>query len=518
MCARTGYVDRIPRIMMAKTFDKVLVANRGEIAVRVIRACREMGIVPVAVYSDVDRKALHVRAADEAYSIGAAKPSASYLNIEKIIDVAKKCGSQAIHPGYGFLAENPRMVKRCEEEGIVFIGPDSKAMEAMGSKTASRAKMANAGVPIIPGTTEPIEDENRLGSEAEKIGFPVILKASSGGGGKGLRLVRKKDELVSSFRLARSEAEASFDDPSVYIEKYIQEPHHIEVQILADHSGNIVYLGERECSIQRRYQKVLEETPSPVLDEETRHEMGRVAVNVAAAVDYRNAGTVEFVVDKNKRFYFLEMNTRLQVEHPVTEMVTGIDLVKCQIQIAAGLPLAFRQEEIIPKGHSLQCRIYAEDPDDDFMPSPGKILHLRVPSGGLGVRDDSGIYEGFEVPMEYDPLLSKLITWGQTREEAIRRMLRALSEYQIYGIRTTIPFFKRILHHPRFTAGDYNTHFIADLEKEKDGDKPGEEWVALIAAGVKRYWESKNRPGYRQKHATSRWKTLGRWESMKRRP
>jgi len=503
---------------MEKMFRKILVANRGEIAVRVIRTCREMGIVPAAVYSDVDRKALHVRMADEAYPIGEAKPSVSYLNIDKIIGVAKECGAQAIHPGYGFLAENPRLVKHCEEEGIVFIGPPSKAMGIMGNKTASRKKMAGAGIPIIPGTLVPIEDEKKLAAEAEKIGFPVILKASAGGGGKGLRLVINKKELVSSFRLARSEAEASFDDPSVYIEKYIQEPHHIEVQILADHLGGIVHLGERECSIQRRYQKVLEETPSPFLDEKTRHEMGRVAVKVAAAVDYRNAGTVEFVVDKNKKFYFLEMNTRLQVEHPVTEMVTGIDLVKCQIEIAAGKPLAFHQEDIEPNGYSLQCRIYAEDPDNDFMPSPGKILHLRVPSGGLGIRDDSGIYEGYTVPMEYDPLLSKLVTWGQTRTEAIHRMLRALSEYQIYGIRTTAPFFKRILHHPQFIAGNYNTHFIPNMEKGRDGDEYEDEWVALIAAGIKSYCESKAGLGFRQKQKTSNWKTQGRWASLNRRP
>jgi len=503
---------------MEKTFKKILVANRGEIAVRVIRTCREMGIVPVAVYSDVDRRALHVRVADEAYPIGEAKPSASYLSIDKIIGVAKECGAQAIHPGYGFLAENPRLVKRCEEEGIVFIGPPSKAMGIMGNKTASRKKMAEAGIPIIPGTLEAIEDEKELAAEAEKIGFPLILKASAGGGGKGLRLVKNKKELVSSFRLARSEAESSFDDPSVYIEKYIQEPHHIEVQILADNMGNIVHLGERECSIQRRYQKVLEETPSPFLDEKTRQEMGRVAVKVTAAVDYRNAGTVEFVVDKNKKFYFLEMNTRLQVEHPVTEMVTGIDLVKCQIEIAAGKPLAFRQEDIKPNGSSIQCRIYAEDPDNDFLPSPGKILHLRVPSGGLGIRDDNGIYEGYVVPMEYDPLLSKLVTWGQTRTEAIHRMLRALSEYQIYGIRTTVPFFKRILHHPQFFAGDYNTHFIPNLEKEKDGDKPEDELVALIAAGIKSYCENKAGLGFREKQKKSNWKTQGRWESLNKRP
>lgn len=495
-------------------FKKILIANRGEIAVRVIRACREMDIIPVAVYSEADRKALHVRLAEEAYYIGEAKPSESYLNIEKIIEVAKKSKVEALHPGYGFLAENSKIVKRCEEEGIVFIGPSSESVEAMGEKTASRMRMVKAGVPIIPGTLKSLKDEKDLRENAEKIGFPVLLKASSGGGGKGLRLVRKKKDLLSSFRLARSEAQSSFDDPSVYIEKYIEEPHHIEIQILADNFGNIVYLGERECSIQRRYQKVLEETPSPFLDEDTRLKMGQVAVKAAAAVNYRNAGTVEFVVDKNKRFYFLEMNTRLQVEHPVTEMVTGIDLVKNQIKIAAGLCLPFCQEDIKFNGFSMQCRIYAEDPDNEFMPSPGKIIYLRAPSGGLGIRDDNGVYEGYMVPLEYDPLLSKLITWGTTRAEAIHRMLRALSEYQIYGIKTTIPFFKRILLHPNFIAGDYNTHFISNLEKEEDGEKPDDLVVALIAAGIKSYKQSDVGLSHRQKRKESKWKFQGRLQNF----
>ncbi|MBN1221666.1 MAG: acetyl-CoA carboxylase biotin carboxylase subunit [Candidatus Aminicenantes bacterium] len=496
-------------------FRKILIANRGEIAVRVIRACREMGITSVAVFSEVDRKALHVRFADEAYYIGEAKPSASYLNIEKIIEVAKKSKAEALHPGYGFLAENSNLVRRCEKEGIVFIGPSSEPMEIMGKKTTSRARMAQAGVPIVPGTLEPIDDEKFLAVKAEEIGFPLILKATAGGGGKGLRQVKKKEELLNAFRLAQSEADSSFNDPSVYMEKYIDEPHHIEIQILVDNFGNAVYLGERECSIQRRYQKVLEETPSPFLDEKTRCEMGAVAVQAASAVNYRNAGTVEFIVDKDRNFYFLEMNTRLQVEHPVTEMVTGIDLVKNQIEIASGYPLEFRQEDINPSGASIQCRIYAEDPDNNFMPSPGKITHLLAPAGGVGVRYDNGTYEGYEVPLDYDPLLSKLISWGRNREEAIRRMLRALSEYQVYGIKTTIPFFKRILLHPKFLAGDYNTHFIAQMEMEEDGTDREEETVALITAGIKTLMESRLRADTKNKKKISNWKFQGRLQNFK---
>ncbi len=502
---------------MAKMFRRILVANRGEIAVRIIRACREMGIIPVAVYSEADRKALHVRLAEEAYYIGESLPSQSYLNIEKLIEVTKKAKAEALHPGYGFLAENPELVRRCEEEGIVFIGPPSGPMATMGSKTSSRVTISKAGVPIIPGTLQALKDEKELREKAEKIGFPLMLKATAGGGGKGLRLVSRREDLLSSFELARSEAQSSFNDPSVYIEKYLEEPHHIEIQILADNFGNIVYLGDRECSIQRRYQKVLEETPSPFINDEIRRQMGRIAVKAAAAVGYRNAGTVEFVVDKNKKFYFLEMNARLQVEHPITEMVTGVDLAKAQIEIAAGLPLSLRQEDIKPNGFALECRIYAEDPDNDFMPSPGKIVHLRTPSGGLGVRDDNGVYEGYEVPMEYDPLLSKLVTWGRTREEAIQRMLRALSEYQVYGIKTTIPFFKRILLHPKFFAGDYNTHFISNLEKEKDGTQPAEREIALIAAGIKVYLERKASSSPSAQRRGSNWKFQGRLQNFSNR-
>ncbi|MDH7511996.1 MAG: acetyl-CoA carboxylase biotin carboxylase subunit [Clostridiales bacterium] len=494
-------------------FKKILIANRGEIAVRVIRACREIGIIPATVYSAADRRALHVRLAEEAYDIGEAKPAESYLNIEKIVDVARRCGAEAIHPGYGFLAENPRFVRMCEEEGIVFIGPPSKPMEIMGEKTSSRRVMLEAGVPIIPGTLESIKDEPDVKKRAREVGFPLLLKASAGGGGKGLRLVREEGDLVSAFKLAQSEALSSFGDPAVYIEKYIEEPHHIEIQILADHHGHVVYLGERECSMQRRYQKVLEETPSPFLDERTRRAMGETAVKAAASIGYRNAGTVEFIVDRERNFYFLEMNARLQVEHPITEMVTGIDLVKCQLEIAAGKALPFAQEEIKPQGFSLECRIMAEDPFNDFMPSPGKIIFLHAPAG-LGVRDDSGVYEGYEVPLDYDPLLSKLITWGKTREEAIRRMLRALAEYQVYGIKTTIPFFKRILLHPQFLAGRYNTHFIANLERESDRENPEEETAALIAAGIKSYRDSQGLAGPPAKGKENPWKIQGRLENL----
>jgi acetyl-CoA carboxylase biotin carboxylase subunit len=494
-------------------FKKILIANRGEIAVRIIRACREMKIIPVAVYSEADRKALHVRLAEEARFIGEARPSESYLHVEKIIATAKDCGAEAIHPGYGFLAENPALVRRCEEEGLKFIGPPSGPLELLGEKTSARRKMLAAGVPIIPGTLESIADERALREKAADVGFPLLLKASAGGGGKGLRLVRGEKELLPAFKLAQSEALSSFADPAVYIEKYIEEPHHVEIQILADDFGNIVYLGERECSMQRRYQKVLEETPSPFLDGQTRQAMGRVAVKAASSIGYRNAGTVEFVVDRDRKFYFLEVNARLQVEHPITEMVTGIDLVKCQLEIASGLPLSFRQDEVRPQGHAMECRIMAEDPFNDFMPSPGKIVYLHTPAG-LGVRDDGGIYEGYEVPLDYDPLLSKLITWGKTREEAILRMTRALSEYQVYGIKTTIPFFQRILQHPRFLAGVYNTHFIAELEKEPEREDPAEEIAALIAAGIKSGRDAQagiSSPGRR---AEKTWRIQGRLENF----
>jgi len=495
-------------------FKKVLIANRGEIAVRLIRACREMGILPVAVFSDVDRAALHVRLAEEAHPLGGSHPLETYLHMDKIIALARSSGAEAIHPGYGFLAENARFVERCEKEGIVFIGPPSRPMELMGQKTTSRQVMAKAGVPIIPGTLEPVRDEGDLRESAERIGYPILLKASGGGGGKGLRLVRSEGELLSNFRLARSEAESSFSDPSIYMEKYIEDPHHIEVQILADHHGRTIYLGERECSLQRRYQKVLEETPSPFLDEETRRRMGRTAVKAASSIGYCNAGTVEFIVDGRRNFYFLEMNARLQVEHPITEMVTGIDLAKKQFEIAAGLPLGLKQEDIRPQGHALECRIYAEDPDNDFLPSPGRIVHLHTPAGGLGIREDSGIYEGYTVPVEYDPLLAKIISWGKTREESVQRMRRALSEYRIYGIKTTVPFFQRILSHPQFLGGKYTTHFIPNLEKEPAKENGEARTVALLAAGLKSYFAVHKTETAAAAVKASGWKFQGRLQSL----
>ena len=442
---------------------KVLVANRGEIAVRVMRSCREMGIITVGVYSEADRNALHVRYADEAYCIGPPPSRESYLNIEAIIGVAKKTGADAIHPGYGFLSENAAFSQRCKDEGIVFIGPSAYAISTMGDKITARKTMMAAGVPVVPGTTDKITDEEEAKRIIEEIGFPVMIKASAGGGGKGMRLVKRKEEMIPGIRRARSEALSAFGDDSVYIEKYIESPHHIEFQILADRHGNTLHLFERECSIQRRHQKVIEETPSPLMTPELRKKMGETAVAAAKAVNYEGAGTIEFIVNDNLEFYFLEMNTRLQVEHPVTERVVGVDLVKEQINIANGHPIPFRQEDLKQSGHAIQCRIYAEDPDNNFMPQPGVIKHITVPLG-LGVRYDGYVYEGYEIPMYYDPLISKLISWGKTREESIARMRRALYEYKITGVKNSIKFLERIMETPAFIEGKYNTHFIEQNE------------------------------------------------------
>jgi acetyl-CoA carboxylase biotin carboxylase subunit len=466
-------------------FKKILIANRGEIAVRVLRACHEMNIAAVAVYSDVDRASLHVRKADEAYPIGPAAASESYLNIPKILEVATKSGADAIHPGYGFLSENAKFARACADAGIKFIGPTAAAMDAMGSKTKARQAMEKAGVPFVPGTSRGVESVAEAGQVAARIGYPVMLKAAAGGGGKGMRLVHAPSELKSALEGARSEAERSFADSEVYIEKAILNPRHIEMQVLADEHGNTVYLGERECSLQRRHQKVLEEAPSPLVDPEMRRRMGEVAVRVAQAANYTNAGTVEFLVDQQKNFYFLEMNTRLQVEHPVTESITGLDLVHLQIRIAAGDKLPFTQDDVKLRGHAIECRIYAEDPDNNYFPSPGKITLLLLPSGP-GIRRDSGMYEGWNVPLDYDPLLAKLIGYGTDREQAIARLTRALGEYFIGGIKTNLSLFRRILRDPDFHAARLDTGFLDRLLKTPEDRtvESGAAEVAAIAAGV----------------------------------
>lgn len=467
-------------------FKKILIANRGEIAVRIIRACHEMGITAVAVYSDVDRASLHVRKADEAYPIGAAAASESYLNIQTILDVAARSGADAIHPGYGFLSENAKFARACADAGVKFIGPTAAAMDAMGSKTRARQAMERAGIPFVPGTSRGLESFEQAEQVAARIGYPVMLKAAAGGGGKGMRLVNTPEELKSALEGARSEAERSFGDSEVYVEKAIINPRHVEMQVLADEHGNTVYLGERECSLQRRHQKVLEEAPSPIVDAGMRRRMGEVAVRVAQAAGYSNAGTVEFLVDQQKNFYFLEMNTRLQVEHPVTELVTGLDLVHLQIRIAAGERLPFTQEEVRIRGHAMECRIYAEDPENNYFPSPGKISLLLEPSGP-GIRLDSGIYEGWTVPMDYDPLLAKLVSYGTDREQAMGRLTRALDEYFVGGIKTNISLFRRILSDPHFRAANIDTGFLDRLLKQKRGETakdPKAIEVAVIAGGI----------------------------------
>jgi acetyl-CoA carboxylase, biotin carboxylase subunit len=508
-------------------FKKVLIANRGEIAVRVIRACRELGVRSVAVYSDVDRASLHVRKADEAYHIGPATASESYLNIGKILGVAKLAGVDAIHPGYGFLSENATFARACADAGIKFIGPPPTAMEMMGSKTRARQHMEKAGVPFVPGSTRGMEFEQTR-EIAEKIGYPVMLKAAAGGGGKGMRLVRDPKELKSSFEAARSEAERSFSDSEVYVEKYIENPRHIEVQVFADEHGNCVYLGERECSVQRRHQKVLEESPSPIVTPEMRRQMGEIAVQAAQACGYTNAGTIEFIADQQRNFYFLEMNTRLQVEHPVTELVTGIDLVHLQFRVACGEKLPFTQDEVKLRGHAIECRIYAEDPDNNYFPSPGKITLLLLPSGP-GIRRDSGMYEGWNVPIDYDPLLAKLIGYGASREEAIARLQRALYEYFVGGIKTNISLFRRILAHPDFRAGKLDTGFLdrllADSTNKIVDDERHEDKVrvAAIAAGLFAVLEpatpvaSNGIGAEKAEAAKSEWKQSGRIEALRSR-
>jgi acetyl-CoA carboxylase, biotin carboxylase subunit len=448
-------------------FRKILIANRGEIAVRVIRACREMDISPVAVYSEPDAAALHVRMADEAYLLGPAPSIESYLRIDRVIEAAQMSGAEAVHPGYGFLAENAQFARAVTAAGLVFIGPTPEAMELMGSKTSARRAAIEAGAPVVPGTTEPLASLEEARETAARVGYPVMLKAAAGGGGKGMRLVREESEMASAFENARSEAAAAFGDSSVYVEKAIERPRHIEIQVFADTHGRTIHLGERECSIQRRHQKVIEECPSPIDEPGLRERMGEAAVRISRAAGYVGAGTVEFLVsDVTREFYFLEMNTRLQVEHPVTELVTGFDLVREQIRVAAGLPLSFTQEEVRWTGHAVECRIYAEDPDQNFMPSPGRITVLRGP-GGPGVRYDGGFYAGAEVPIYYDPLIAKLATWGRTRQEAIERMRRALRDYQLGGIKTTVPFFRAVMRDEEFVAGRLDTGFIARYDERR---------------------------------------------------
>ncbi len=465
---------------------KVLIANRGEIAVRIIRALRDMEMSAVAVFSDADRSARHVRLADEAYCIGPPPSSESYLNMDAILDVAKRSGAEAIHPGYGFLSENAEFAARCAEVGLVFIGPPPAAIRAMGEKTQARRIMAKAGVPVVPGTLEPLRDAEEAAAEAEKVGYPVMLKAAAGGGGKGMRLVHEAKELRAAFRDASSEAVQSFGDGSVYLEKAILRPRHIEMQILADAHGNVVYMGERECSIQRRHQKIVEEAPSPMVGPQMRAAMGEIAVKAARAVGYVNAGTIEFLVDERGQFYFMEMNTRLQVEHAVTEMVTGIDLARAQIRIAAGEKLRFRQEEISIRGSAIECRIYAEDPENHFLPCPGKIEAVRLPEGP-GVRVDSSVFTSGEVSLYYDPMVAKVVTWGRDRVIAARSMIRALQEFQIVGIRTNRNFLLQIVSHPEFLEGRLDTGFIPRILGERGFRSPGPHPVADIAAAIFAY-------------------------------
>ena len=463
---------------------KVLVANRGEIAVRIIRSCREMGITTVAVYSDADRKSMHVLYADEAYHIGPSPSVESYLNIDNIVRAAIMSGADAIHPGYGFLSENPAFSDRCKREGIIFIGPSADAIATMGDKITARKTMIAAGVPVVPGTEGKIDSEEEALRTIETIGLPVMIKASAGGGGKGMRLVHNFKEVKSALRAARSEAKTAFGDDSVFIEKYIESPHHIEYQILADSFGNVIHLFERECSVQRRHQKIIEETPSPIMTPEKRLKMGEDAIAAAKAVNYEGAGTIEFIVDKDLNYYFLEMNTRLQVEHPITERVVGVDLVKEQIHIANGLPLKLKQENLKQSGHAIECRVYAEDPENNFMPAPGKVTHIDIPYG-VGVRVDGSIYEGREVPIYYDPLIAKLIVWGKDRQEALQRTTRALKEFKITGVRNNLKFLERIIVAKDFVDGNYTTHFVDEnkdfLMKEDPCDQNCEDIVLITA-------------------------------------
>ena len=505
---------------------KVLIANRGEIAVRIARACREMGLATVAVYSECDRTALHVRYADEAYPIGTSPPRDSYLRIDRLVESARRAGADAVHPGYGFLAENAAFAGAVRDAGLTFIGPTTEAIELMGSKIAARAAAGRAGVPVVPGTEAPIPSaasDDEIAGIAESVGYPLLVKAVAGGGGKGMRTVFERAHLSGAVRDARSEAGTAFGDPAVYLEHRLTRPRHIEVQVLGDHHGTVLPFVERECSIQRRHQKVVEETPSLAVDVELRHRMATAAAGLAKDVGYTSAGTIEFLLDQDGRFYFLEMNTRLQVEHPITEMVTGVDLVGWQIRIARDERLVLDADRLLtPRGHAIECRIYAEDPDRDFLPSPGRILELRVP-GGPGIRDDSGATAGMEVPVHYDPMISKLVAWAENRPGAISRMRRALSEYLVGGIQTTVPFFRWLLEQPEFLAGRFDTTYLDDVLRARNGrpfcaPSADLEDVAAIAFVLERIIapaaDRFSGSGQVPAAAVSRWKTRARFEAV----
>ena len=493
---------------------KILIANRGEIAVRVMHSCREMGKQSVAVFSAADRAARHVLDADEACLIGPAASKDSYLDSEKIIQAAKIHKADAIHPGYGFLSENAAFARRCKEENIIFIGPAAETMEAMGDKISARKRMIEAGVPVVPGTQQPLLDAAEAVRICKEIGFPVMLKASMGGGGKGMRLIYKEEDMVEAYHSARSESLSSFGDDTVYLEKFVEEPHHIEFQVLGDNHGNVIHLCERECSVQRRNQKIVEESPSPFITPELRKNMGEKAVAAAKAVNYSGAGTIEFLVDKHRNFYFLEMNTRLQVEHPITEEVLGVDLVKEQIRVANNEPLHIRQEEIVQRGHAIECRICAEDTEAGFMPSPGVIKQLTEPNG-IGVRVDSYVYEGYEIPVYYDPMIGKLIVWATTRQYAIERMRRVLHEYKITGLKTNIGYLRRIMDTSDFVQGKYDTSFIeknaGQLQHPVEEGGTETENIAMIAAYIDYLVNlEENRSGQASDNRPiSRWREFG---------